>query len=209
MANCLHVVPFIKNAEGGLSKDTADSASANPVPDGSGYHTNKGITWTAWSNIFGTGSDSISRFYAMSDQDWMVLFKQPFWDTILGDQIQSQRIADIIVDWVWGSGKHYPELDIQIILNNSFGQHLAEDGSFGNASVASINSANEQAEWDAIVAKRFSYLDDITNYSVNTYKAANPNCTQSDLILHTDLRFINGWKNRMNNLIAFETQPSL
>lgn len=188
MADHTHVIPFIKKAEGGLSNNKADSASSNPVPDGSGYHTNEGITWTAFSNVYGTGADSIARFYTMNDSDWGTIFKSLYWDKILGDQITSQRIADIIVDWVWGSGTYYPEANIQDILIHTFNQHIAEDGVFGNQTVASLNAADEPTEWSAIVAKRFWYLDAIT--------AAHP----------TNQQFLQGWKNRMNNLIYFENQ---
>jgi hypothetical protein len=36
---------YILKWEGGLSKHPRDSAARHPLPDGSGYHTNKGITW--------------------------------------------------------------------------------------------------------------------------------------------------------------------
>jgi lysozyme family protein len=42
MSNFQHLTPFILKSEGGLSKKPKDSASAHPVPDGSGYHTNIG-----------------------------------------------------------------------------------------------------------------------------------------------------------------------
>jgi hypothetical protein len=48
MANYLLFVPVLKKYEGGLSKAKTDTASKNPVPDGSGYHTNKGITWSTF-----------------------------------------------------------------------------------------------------------------------------------------------------------------
>ncbi len=188
MANYKHIINFIKKAEGGLSKDTNDSASANPVPDGSGYHTNKGITWTTWSNIFGTTADSIKRFYAMSDDDWGLVFKPHFWDAILGDKINSQKVADCIVDFVWGSGKHYPELDVQDVLNHFFAQHLTEDGSFGDATIASINSVNEDDLFNDIIQKHESFYE--------TLVAKNPN----------DAKFLGGWKNRLNNIVAFEKQ---
>lgn len=188
MANSKHVVPFIKSAEGGLSKNPADTASQNPITDGSGYHTNKGITWTSWSSIFGTDADSIKRFYAMNDDDWDAIFRKFYWSQMLGDSINSQRIADIIVDWVWGSGKHYPEIDVQDILIHTFGEHITEDGSFGPATVKAINEVDEQKLWDAIVAKRFWYLEQIV--------LAHP----------SQNIWLKGWKNRMNNLIAFENK---
>ncbi len=84
MANYKNIIPFIQQQEGGLSKAITDTASAHPVPDGSGYHTNKGITWQTWSGVFGTGADSIQRFYNMSEEDWETIYKKYYWDSING-----------------------------------------------------------------------------------------------------------------------------
>lgn len=191
MANYKTLVPFIKRAEGGLTKNPADTASSNPVPDGRGYHTNKGITWTVWSGFYGTDAASIKRFYDMSDDDWGVIFKKLFWNKVLADSIKSQRIADVIVDWVWGSGFHYPEVDIQDILAHTFGEHISVDGQFGPATIAALNESDEQKLWDTIVAKRFWYLDQIV--------AIHP----------SNSIFLQGWKNRMNHLIEFEKSGKL
>lgn len=185
MAELEHIVPFLKDVEGKLSKDTADSASKNPVPDGSGYHTNMGVTWATWSSIFGTADYSIKRFYAMSDEDYRKCIA-PYWNNVLGNDIKSQRIADMIFDWVWGSGKHYPEIDVQDILIHTFNQHISEDGNFGPATIASINSVDEQKEYDAIVAKRFWYFEQIV------------------LKVPSQAKYLQGWKNRLNKLIAFD-----
>ena len=40
---------LIKKWEGGWSKDPLDPAAAFPVPDGSGVHTNIGITWKTFA----------------------------------------------------------------------------------------------------------------------------------------------------------------
>lgn len=186
MANYKHIIPFIKKAEGGLSKDTNDSASANPVPDGSGYHTNKGITWITWSGVFGITPSSRQRFYTMTDDDWGLIFKPFYWDVILGDKINSQKVADCIVDWVWGSGKHYPELLVQEVLNHFFSQHIGEDGTFGNATVASINSVDENELYKDIIQKHSDFYNQLV--------IKNPK----------NSTFINGWKNRLANLTAFE-----
>ena len=192
MANYKHIIPFIKLAEGGLVNDPADN----------GGETNKGITYKVWCSYF--GYDVHKKFIEMSDENWGLIFKKLFWDKILGDQINSQRIADVIADWVWGSGCYYPELDIQIILNHLFNQHLSEDGNFGQQSIASLNNADEETLYNDIIARRFQYLDDITTANVNAYEKLHPNFTPEDLKKYTDERFINGWKNRMNNLIAYE-----
>lgn len=178
MAECKIIVPFIKRAEGGHVNDPADR----------GGDTNKGITYAVWKTIFG---DTYDRFIAMSDADWMVIFKKLFWDAILGDQIKSQRIADAIVDWVWGSGKHYPEADVQDILIHAFGKHITEDGNFGPATIEAINSVNEEELYNDIIAKHSWFFDQ---------------CVKSH---PTDIKFINGWHNRLNHLVEFEKSGKL
>ncbi len=179
MADFKHIIPFIKRAEGGYANDPLDN----------GGETNKGITYKVWCSVF--GNNAHDRFITMSDEDWGAIFKKLFWDQTLGDQIKSQRIADILVDWIWGSGKHYPEADVQDILIHAFGQHITEDGNFGPATVATLNSVDEQTLWTDIVAKRFWFLDQCV--------VSHP----------TNARFLQGWKNRMNHLITFETTGQL
>jgi lysozyme family protein len=177
MANYTNIIPFIKKAEGGWVND----------PDDAGGETNKGITYAVWQTFFG---DTHDRFMAMSDDDWGTIFKKGYWDVMLGDSINSQRIADVIVDWVWGSGKHYPEADVQDILIHSFGSDISEDGDFGPATIAALNAADEQTLWDDLIAKRQWYF-------------------QQCVVLHpTNAKFLTGWNNRLNNLVAFDSAPA-
>lgn len=54
-------IDFTKRWEGGLSRDTNDSASSYPCPTPhngkSGYHTNIGITYKVWHSLFGSQED--------------------------------------------------------------------------------------------------------------------------------------------------------
>lgn len=107
MANYKLMIPFLLKWEGGLSKSKTDKASRNPVPDGSGYHTNKGITWTTFvsnANRFGYKANDIQLFYKMPDDLWGKFLKYGYWDVVGADKINSQPIAEAIVDWAWMSG---------------------------------------------------------------------------------------------------------
>lgn len=178
MADSTKIIPFILQAEGGYSITPGDL----------GGETNKGITYAVWCSVF--GNDAHDRFMAMSNDDWSIIFKKLYWDKILGDSINSQRISDFICDWVWNSGIHFPEKDIQEILITSFGQHITADGCFGPATIASINSVDEPTEWADIIARRLQYYESIV--------AQNP----------SQDKFLQGWKNRVNNLVAFESQSA-
>lgn len=178
MADHKHIIQFIRRAEGAYGNDPLDA----------GGETVWGITWLTWKSFFG---DTHDRFLKMTDDDWGSIFKKLFWDKTLGDQIESQRVADMIVDWVWNSGKHYPEMYVQDILIHAFGQHITEDGNFGPATIASINGVDEQQLYDDLIAKRLWYFDQC-------------------VISHpTNKKFINGWRNRVNHLIEFEKSGKL
>jgi len=106
MADYRVIVPFILKWEGGISNHKDDRAAIDPVPDGSGNHTNKGITWQTFKGLakkLGYVATP-ELFYAMPDNVWGLIFKGGFWDAIKGDQIRSQAIADILADLTWGSG---------------------------------------------------------------------------------------------------------
>ena len=178
MANYQNIIPFILKAEGGLSKDKNDMASKYPVPDGSGYHTNKGITWKVWSNVYGSDKNSIQQFYDMPQSKWNIIFKRLYWDSIKGDNIISQRIADILVNWVWGSGIYIPVSRLQKILG------LKVDGVFGGNTLNAVNLANEKLLYEALKNSQYNFFDTLSNkpeYSM--YKQ--------------------GWLNRLNNLFAY------
>lgn len=178
MANFTNIIPFILKAEGGLSKDKNDAASKYPVPDGSGYHTNKGITWKVWSSVYGTDRISIKEFYTMPQNKWNTIFKRLYWDSIKGDNIISQRIADTLVNWVWGSGVYIPVSRLQKILG------LKADGIFGGNTLNAVNLANEKMLFDALKNSQYNFFDVLSNkpeYSM--YKK--------------------GWLNRLNNLFAY------
>jgi len=174
MADHLHIIPFILQAEGSYSND----------PNDPGGETMRGVTYTTWQQFF--GSDCHDRFLAMTQADWAVIFKKNYWDVALADQIASQRIADMVVDFIFNAGKFYPEKYIQDILIHSFGDQIAEDGDFGPATIAAVNAANEPILWTSIVAKRKWYYQQL-------------------VIIHpSDQEFLQGWLNRVDNLINFE-----
>ena len=106
MADYTKMISWIKKWEGGLSKAKTDSASSYPVPDGSGYHTNKGVTWKSFEALAPklgyTATPAL--FYKMPDDIWGRIFKVGYWDPINGDNIKSQAIAETLADWAWGAG---------------------------------------------------------------------------------------------------------
>lgn len=176
MASVEKIVPFILQAEGGYVDDKDDMGGA----------TNKGVTWKTWCSLF-DASTTHDRFMIMSAEDWTFIFKNLYWNQIMGDQINSQKVADVIVDWAYNSGRHTASVDIQDILIHIFGEHLDEDGVFGAATIKAINEQDADKLFDDIIQKRLDFYNQIC--------ISHP----------TNQKFLQGWKNRITNLIKFES----
>ena len=179
MANYKNLIPFIRLWEGGLSNAATDAvAYADPVPDGTHNHTNKGIRWTTWKYVNGSSGESIKRFYKMSDSDWLNIYKKTFWDVMGGDKIKSQRIADILVNWAWGSGYYIPSTSVQRILGFK-GKDV--DGVIGKDTILAINNANEVELYNKLKDANYKFFKDL---GAQPKYAAN----------------LDGWINRLNDL---------
>jgi len=177
MASHKEIVPFFYKWEGGLSKDKNDSASSNPCPTPfngvKGYHTNKGVTYTAWTSVFGSSQDA--RFYEMNNEDWGLIFKRGYWDKVKGDKIQYQSIANVLVSWAWGSGSKTAIKQMQKVLG------VSVDGVIGNQTLNAINTSNESELFDKCVKARAQFFEAIAR--------KNPK----------NLKFLKGWLNRLKD----------
>ena len=111
MADYKNLVPFILKSEGGLSSAQTDNARLNPSPCGNGkngkpYHTNEGVTWSAFKSLSKTAGyeSNCSNFLSMPEDIWGKIYKIGFWDKIEGDRIKNQSVANIFAEISWMSG---------------------------------------------------------------------------------------------------------
>jgi lysozyme family protein len=159
-------IDYILKWEGGLSKHKADTASKHPVPDGSGFHTNKGITWMVWRTIHGSTSESIARFYKMTHTDFLSVY-QRYWDGVNATAINSQIIAEFWADFAWGSGIGGASRQMQRFLN-SHGFNLKVDGKIGQQTINALNSliSQKSEKWvfESCYAWRVSFLQSLTSF---------------------------------------------
>ena len=174
---------YILRWEGGLSKHTRDSASRHPVPDGSGYHTNKGVTFRVFASIYGTSNTAISRFYEMSHEDFKGIYSL-YWKGVKADSITSQIIAEYVADFAWGSGVSGASRQVQKWLKTQ-GYKIEVDGKIGNETVTAINhlikEKGEKAAFESLNAHRRHFLSGLKDFDV----------------------FGKGWFNRLNDFIAY------
>lgn len=184
MADYKNIVSHTLYHEGGKSRDPEDNAAKNPVPDGTGYHTNKGVTWSTFVSLgpkIGY-NPTAQLFYVMPTEIWLKIYKQGYWDKIGGDGIKSQAIANMLAQRAWGSGSKKANEMIQQLLNE-FGFKIPIDGKTGSETISAINQATstkikERKFYDAFYKKNMAWLQSLSDW----------------------WKYKNGWNKRMNSL---------
>lgn len=189
MANVDKLLPYILKWEGGFANDPADTGGA----------TNKGVTIATWKQCGydkdGDGDIDVADLKLITNEDVRNrILKPAFWDRWKADNIQSQKIANILVDWVWGSGKHGIVIPQRLL-------GVTADGIVGNKTLSAVNFADPDQLFDAIYKARIKFLNDITATSVASYeKKIGRKATEKELMKYTKKRFLKGWLRRLADI---------
>ena len=167
MATAKELFPFILKYEGGWSNHPADR----------GGQTNMGITLRTWKSC-GYDKDEDGDIDAddlrmISEDNVFDIFKKNYWDRWKGDDIVNQDIANILVDWVWLSGKHAITITQELL-------GVKPDGIVGAKTLGSLNNMDMVSFFYEIKNARIEFIENIIKR------------TPSQSI------FRRGWMNRLN-----------
>lgn len=187
MAKIELLIPYIKKWEGGFVNDPADRGGA----------TNMGVTiatYESYCKIKGKPKPNIEELKRLSEKEWIDILKTMYWDRWQADRIKSQKVANILVDWVWGSGIHGIKIPQRLL-------GVKADGVVGEKTLESINRANPDELFISIYNERKRFLCKITNISVISYeKKIGRKATEKEMLKHTNKRFLKGWLNRLEDI---------
>ena len=162
MADVRKLAPFILKWEGGFVND----------PDDLGGATNMGVTIGTYEAY---SKPTVERLKNLTKEEWTEILKNMYWDRWKADEIKSQSVADILVDWVWASGAHGIKIPQRLL-------GVTVDGIVGPKTIAAVNSRNPRELFDQIKIARFDFIEDICRK-----RPANN-------------KFKRGWMNRINNI---------
>lgn len=166
MANSSKLIPFILQWEGGFVND----------PDDLGGATNKGITidtFTEYKKRKGQKAPTVTDLKNISDAEWRDVFKSLYWDRWIADEIKSQAVANILVDWVWASGSHGIKRPQRLL-------GVKADGIVGKQTIAALNAMDAATLFKMIKDDRAKFIDEICK--------ARPK----------NEKYRKGWMNRIN-----------
>lgn len=177
MATVEILAPLILKYEGGFVNDPADLGGA----------TNMGVTIGTWHQVGydkdGDADIDVADLKLLTREDVINLVLKPhYWDRWQADNINNQSIANILVDWVWASGK-YGIVRPQKILG------VTPDGIVGSKTLQALNCYPNQKElFDKIKVDRLSFIHEIV--------ASRP----------ANKRFERGWLRRVNEFTYTENK---
>ena len=163
MARAENLIPILLSWEGGFVDDPIDLGGA----------TNKGVTLKTFKQFYGRDK-TVFDLKNITNEQWLYIFKKGYWDVCKADLIESQSVANMVVDFYYNSGFHSIKT-LQKVLN------ISVDGVVGVNTLRAINLCRAEELFDKYKKARLDFLEEI--------------CENRPL----NNKFLRGWQNRVNS----------
>ena len=171
MADVDLLAPKIFAWEGGFVDD----------PDDRGGATNMGVTLATWQkvgyDINGDGVIDVEDIKLLTLADATIVLKKFYWDRWRADDIDSQEVANILVDWVWASGKWGIVIPQRLL-------GVTADGIVGPVTIGKVNATDPVAFLQQVYDARVDFIENIIKNDPS------------------QVRFQKGWLNRVKSYMV-------
>lgn len=148
MAKLEPLSKFILSFEGGYVNDPKDRGGA----------TNMGVTITTWRaqgyDKNGDGVIDVKDLKLLSVADVVKIMRNNYWNRWKADNIQDQNLANMLVDWVWASGKNGIVVPQQML-------GVTADGIVGPQTIKALNSVPAKTFFEQLRLRRLRFIDNI------------------------------------------------
>lgn len=156
MADFDQFLPLLLQSEGGFVDHPADPGGA----------TNKGITMSTFSDVAEVVlrvPATLENLKLLTDQQASVLYKHLYWDKLCADCIESQTLANLLVDFYVNAGSNAIKV-LQFALNDMGVQPLVTaDGLMGPATLRSLRNADTRDVYARLRKGREDYYRDLAS----------------------------------------------
>ena len=159
---------YAKAKARGIANDPADRGGATLV----------GVTIGTYKDYCRRNGRNIPSSVDLSKlnyEEWLDILKTMFWDRWQADQITDQRVAEMLVDWVWTSGSYGITLPQKLL-------GVITDGIVGQKTLYAVNARNPAELFESLKRERITYTNRICQL-----RPANA-------------KFRSGWLRRINSL---------
>lgn len=143
MADFYKFAPLLHSLEKGVSNRKNDR----------GGFTVDGVTLTTFRQFYGQDKTK-DDLRNITLPQWRHIMKSGYWDVCKADQIESQKIAEIIVDWCVNSGTARIR-NVQTILG------VKPDGCVGPVTLGAINGGDADELYRRIMTARRGWFERI------------------------------------------------
>lgn len=135
--------PLLHSLEKGISNRASDR----------GGFTVDGVTLATFRQFYGQDKTE-ADLRNMTRPQWRHIMKTGYWDVCKADQIEDQKLAELIVDWCVNSGTARIR-NVQSILE------VRPDGCVGPVTLAAINGGDTAELYRRIMAARIGWFERI------------------------------------------------
>lgn len=135
--------PLLHSLEKGISNRASDR----------GGFTVDGVTLATFRQFYGQDKTE-ADLRNMTRPQWRHIMKTGYWDICKADQIEDQKLAELIVDWCVNSGTARIR-NVQSILE------VRPDGCVGPVTLAAINGGDTAELYRRIMAARIGWFERI------------------------------------------------
>ena len=187
MANIEKFIPILLRWEAGITvknNETLENAFARAKkvgfvndPNDNGGATMVGVTigtYRSYCKYKGKSAPTVQNLKNIPYKEWRDIIHTMYWNKWKADLINDQRVANMIVDWVWTSGQGIGIKRVQKILG------VTADGIVGPKTIAAVNAKDPNELVKEVYNARLSHFNAIVK--------ANP----------SQKKWLNGWINRIN-----------
>ena len=139
-----------------------------------------GVTTATWRKVGYDKNDDgvidVDDIRLLSKKDAMMVLQKYYWDRWAADCIQNQAVANMLVDWVWASGR------VGIVAPQKL-LGVVTDGIVGPVTLAKVNQVDPVLFLQTLYSARITYLKYVLKRDPSQSK------------------FIRGWLRRLNDFI--------